>query len=83
MLGCKTESSLGVTAALQLSKHADYLDLDGPLDVANDPFIGLKIETGKILLHTGFGLGVQLNTQQNIFTINKGDTNGKFKMPNS
>ena len=40
LLGCMVETSLGVTAMLHLASLADWLDLDAPLLVANDPFEG-------------------------------------------
>ncbi len=58
MLGCKTESSLGVTAMAQLAGLADYLDLDGHLGLRDDPFTGARIEHGVITLPDGPGLGV-------------------------
>jgi L-alanine-DL-glutamate epimerase-like enolase superfamily enzyme len=41
MLGCMIETSLGVTAMAHLSGLADWLDLDAPLLIANDPFEGV------------------------------------------
>lgn len=41
MLGCMVETSLGVTAMAHLAGLADWLDLDAPLLIANDPFQGL------------------------------------------
>jgi L-alanine-DL-glutamate epimerase-like enolase superfamily enzyme len=38
MLGCMVETSLGVTAMAHLAARADWLDLDAPLLIANDPF---------------------------------------------
>jgi L-alanine-DL-glutamate epimerase-like enolase superfamily enzyme len=58
MLGCKTESVLGVTAMAQLAPLADYLDLDGHLGLANDPFSGISIDRGHITLPTAAGLGI-------------------------
>ena len=58
MLGCKTESALGVTAMAQLAGLADYLDLDGALELADDPFSGVTIDRGTLALPTGPGLGV-------------------------
>lgn len=42
MLGCMIETSLGVTAMTHLSGLADWLDLDAPLLIANDPFDGVR-----------------------------------------
>ncbi len=38
MLGCMSESSVAVNAANELSALADFVDLDGPFLVNNDPF---------------------------------------------
>jgi L-Ala-D/L-Glu epimerase len=59
MLGCMTETSCAVTAAAQLSPLADWCDLDGNLLISNDPFEGLKIVDGRIILPGGPGIGVK------------------------
>jgi L-alanine-DL-glutamate epimerase-like enolase superfamily enzyme len=58
MLGCMIESSLAVTAAAQLSPLIDYADLDGNLLISNDPFVGVAVEHGKLILNDRPGLGV-------------------------
>jgi L-alanine-DL-glutamate epimerase-like enolase superfamily enzyme len=58
MLGCMVSSSCSVTAAAHLSPMADYADLDGNLLVANDPWLGVTVEKGRLLLPTGPGLGL-------------------------
>ena len=58
MLGCKTESAIGVTAVAQLAGLADYLDLDGHLDVRGESCVGLRIDRGTISLPDGPGLGM-------------------------
>jgi L-alanine-DL-glutamate epimerase-like enolase superfamily enzyme len=58
MLGCKNESTLGVTAMAQLAGLADHLDLDGPLLLVGDPFTGMAIDHGVLTLPAGPGLGV-------------------------
>jgi L-alanine-DL-glutamate epimerase-like enolase superfamily enzyme len=58
MLGCKTESVLGTTAVAHLGGLADFLDVDGHLDVVDDPFAGITVEHGRVTLPTGPGLGV-------------------------
>lgn len=58
MLGCMIESSIGITAAAHLSPLADYLDLDGNLLVANDPYRGVISAFGEMLLPEGPGLGL-------------------------
>jgi L-alanine-DL-glutamate epimerase-like enolase superfamily enzyme len=58
MIGCMLETSLGVTAAAHLSPLADWADLDGNLLLADDPFEGVKVEDGRLVLPREPGLGV-------------------------
>jgi L-alanine-DL-glutamate epimerase-like enolase superfamily enzyme len=58
MLGCMIESSLAVTAAAHLSPLVDWADLDGNLLVTNDPYSGVTVEDGRLVLPDGPGLGV-------------------------
>ena len=58
MIGCMIESSLGITAAAQLTPLVDYADLDGHLLIANDPYAGVTIEAGKLILPDRPGIGV-------------------------
>ncbi|MDP8938804.1 MAG: dipeptide epimerase [Actinomycetota bacterium] len=59
MLGCMVETSLGISAAAQISGLVNFVDLDGPLLLADDPFGGLGFEKGRILLSDEPGLGVE------------------------
>ena len=59
MLGCMVESSVGITAAAHLSPAADYADLDGNLLLAKDPFSGVKVREGRLVLPSEPGLGVK------------------------
>jgi L-alanine-DL-glutamate epimerase-like enolase superfamily enzyme len=58
MIGCMVSTSVSVTAAAHLSPLVDYADLDGNLLIANDPFSGVRVEKGKLLLPAGPGLGL-------------------------
>ena len=59
MLGCMMESSIGITAMAHLSGLAEWLDLDAPLLIANDPFNGLQIDAhAQIHLSDLPGIGV-------------------------
>lgn len=58
MLGCMVETSLGISAAAHVSGLFDFLDLDGAMLLADDPFEGLAYEEGRILLPDAPGLGV-------------------------
>jgi L-alanine-DL-glutamate epimerase-like enolase superfamily enzyme len=58
MLGCMVETSVGIAAAAQLAPLADYLDLDGHLLLADDPFEGIGGEAGLLTLTDRPGLGI-------------------------
>jgi L-alanine-DL-glutamate epimerase-like enolase superfamily enzyme len=58
MLGCMISSSVTVTAAAHLSPLVDYADLDGNLLISNDPFRGVVVEKGKLVLPGRPGLGL-------------------------
>jgi len=58
MLGCMVSSSATVTAAAHLSPLVDFADLDGNLLIANDPFHGVRVQKGKLVLPKGAGLGL-------------------------
>jgi L-alanine-DL-glutamate epimerase-like enolase superfamily enzyme len=45
MLGCMVETSLGIAAAAQLGNLADFVDLDGAMLLADDPFEGPATRT--------------------------------------
>ncbi|MBS1765650.1 MAG: dipeptide epimerase [Bacteroidetes bacterium] len=49
LLGCMSESSCGVAAAASLQPLMDWVDLDGPLLISNDPFTGIKYVNGKVI----------------------------------
>ncbi|MBV9689556.1 MAG: dipeptide epimerase [Ktedonobacteraceae bacterium] len=63
MLGCMIESSLAITAAAHLTPLVDYADLDGNLLIDDDPYEGVKVEQGKLILPQGAGLGVKESTR--------------------
>jgi L-alanine-DL-glutamate epimerase-like enolase superfamily enzyme len=58
MLGCVVSSSLGLAPSVMLAPLADYLDLDGHLLLANDPWTGLG-DSVALLPSEASGLGVQ------------------------
>ncbi len=58
MCGCMIESSVGIAAGLALGPLFDWLDLDGNLLLAKDPFTGLRIAKGVWEMPMGPGLGV-------------------------
>lgn len=61
MLGCMSETAIGVTAMAHLTSLADWVDLDSPLLIKNSPFEGIRYdEEAKIHLPTDApGIGVR------------------------
>ena len=62
MIGCMIESSLAITAAAHLTPLVDYADLDGHLLINDDPYVGVTVERGKLILPETPGLGVKIRT---------------------
>lgn len=58
MIGCMVSTSCSVTAAAHLSPLIDYADLDGNLLIANDPFRGVTVSRGRLILPDRPGLGL-------------------------
>jgi L-alanine-DL-glutamate epimerase-like enolase superfamily enzyme len=58
VLGCMAESSCATSAAAQLASKVDWVDLDAPYLIKNDPFNGMKIINGELVLNTLNGNGV-------------------------
>jgi L-Ala-D/L-Glu epimerase len=58
MLGCMVSSSCTVTAAAHISPLVDYADLDGNLLISNDPYTGVQVDKGKLILPDRPGLGL-------------------------
>jgi L-alanine-DL-glutamate epimerase-like enolase superfamily enzyme len=59
MIGCMVSSSVAVTGAAHLSPLVDYADLDGNLLISNDPYEGVLVENGKLVLPNRPGLGLK------------------------
>ncbi len=59
MIGCMVSSSVAVTGAAHLSPLVDYADLDGNLLIKNDPYEGVLVEHGKLVLPDRPGLGLK------------------------
>ncbi|MCH8299359.1 MAG: dipeptide epimerase [Candidatus Marinimicrobia bacterium] len=59
MLGCMCESSIAIGAAAHMSPLADWADLDGNLLLSNDPYRGIDVKEGKLLLPDKPGIGVE------------------------
>ena len=60
MIGCMTESKIGISADAMLAPFCDYADLDGANLIANDIANGSQIVSGKIILSEKPGLGIEI-----------------------
>ncbi len=58
MLGCMVETSVAITAMAHLAGLADWVDLDGNLLLAEDPFRGVRVDQGRLRMPGEAGLGV-------------------------
>jgi len=61
MVGCMTESTVGISAIAHLLPLLNYVDMDGALLIANDIAKGVTINNGKIFYSNLNGIGVTLN----------------------
>jgi L-alanine-DL-glutamate epimerase-like enolase superfamily enzyme len=59
MLGCMTESGLGISAGAQIASLCDFVDLDGNLLLLEDPWPGVELRDGVQLPPNKPGLGVE------------------------
>ena len=59
MIGCDLESGVGITAGASVAPLADFVDLDGPLLLREDPHPGLEYDGANLLLPEGPGLGLK------------------------
>ena len=60
MLGCMTESSIGISAGCAIASLLDFADLDGANLISNDYATGSFVDNGKIILSEKPGLGIAL-----------------------
>lgn len=60
MVGCMIESSIGITAAAQVTPLVDICDLDGAALLARDPYVGATIDKGQLKLSEAPGLGLSV-----------------------
>ncbi|MGW0774971.1 enolase C-terminal domain-like protein [Streptomyces sp. NPDC002835] len=59
MLGCLTASTLGIAPAVHLAGRARWVDLDGHLLLADDPWAGIGGADGTVRASRDAGLGVR------------------------
>jgi L-alanine-DL-glutamate epimerase-like enolase superfamily enzyme len=62
MVGCMTETSVGISAIAHLLPLLDYVDMDGSLLISNDPADGVTFDFGKIIYTDGNGSGAVLKS---------------------
>jgi L-Ala-D/L-Glu epimerase len=60
MIGCMNETTVGSAAIAHLAPLVDFIDMDGPLLLAEDIATGLKYDFGKINVSEEAGLGIRL-----------------------
>ncbi len=63
MVGCFTESSVGISAIAQLLPLLDYVDMDGALLVGRDIATGVTIDRGRVIYPNENGCGVQMKEE--------------------
>jgi L-alanine-DL-glutamate epimerase-like enolase superfamily enzyme len=59
MVGCMTESVVGIAAGIQLMPWVDFADLDGSLLLAEDVGYGLDFREGRPILTDKVGTGIE------------------------
>jgi L-Ala-D/L-Glu epimerase len=60
MVGCMNESTVGSAAIAHLMPLLDYVDMDGPLLLAEDIASGLEYDNGRVRVSEMPGLGIQV-----------------------
>lgn len=61
MVGCMTESTVGISAIAQLLPQLDYVDMDGAMLLSKDIAKGVKIkENGRLVFPKTNGSGIEL-----------------------
>lgn len=60
MVGCMTESTVGISAVAQLLPLLDYVDMDGAALLASDIADGVKVDRGRAIFPAENGCGVTL-----------------------
>ncbi len=60
MLGCMTESTIGISAIAQFLPLLDYVDMDGAMLLKYDIAKGVKTYDGKVHFPLKNGIGAEL-----------------------
>ncbi|WKN45886.1 dipeptide epimerase [Tunicatimonas pelagia] len=69
MVGCMTESTVGISAIAHLSPLLDYVDMDGAMLLAEDIATGIIITPDGVQFPDENGTGVQLSALSNLSSI--------------
>ncbi len=62
MVGCMTESSIGISAIAHIAPLLDYVDMDGAMLLSKDIAKGVTIEPDKVIFPEGKGIGAILES---------------------
>jgi hypothetical protein len=65
MVGCMTESTVGISAIAQLLPLLDYVDMDGAALLASDIATGVTVDRGRCIYPVANGTGAQLIAKGN------------------
>lgn len=60
MIGCMTESSVGITAIAHIAPLLDYVDMDGAMLLSQDIAKGVVITPERVIFPEGSGIGAEL-----------------------
>lgn len=60
MVGCMTESTVGISAIAQLLPLLDYVDMDGAVLLAEDVATGVRLDHGRCIYPDAAGHGLKL-----------------------
>lgn len=78
MIGCMTESTVGISALTQLLPLADFADMDGAVLLARDVASGVRLDRGRCVFPAENGTGVRLLGGQLANSAYTGDTAESF-----
>lgn len=69
MIGCMTESSVGISAISQLLPEIDFVDMDGFILIEKDLATGPTLKDGKIIMPSGNGTGVKFHANNSTVRV--------------
>ena len=61
MIGCMTETSVGISSIAHFLPLLDFVDMDGSLLISNDPASGVTFDYGRVIFPNRNGSGAMLN----------------------